>query len=42
MLAGSKCDESRLFLNGEMIVNLEEYQRKVLNREIKEKMVFQG
>lgn len=42
MLAGSKCDESRLFLNGEMIVNLEEYQRKVMNHEIKEKMVFQG
>ena len=30
------------FLNGEMIVNLEEYQRKVMNHEIKEKMVFQG
>ena len=42
MLSGSKCDESRLFLNGEMIVNLEEYQRKVLNHEIREKMVFQG
>jgi hypothetical protein len=42
MLQGSKCDETRLFLTGEMIVNLEEYQRKVQNHEIKEKMAFQG
>ena len=41
MLYGSKCDESRLFLSNELIVNLEEYQRKVLNHEIKEKMIFQ-
>lgn len=42
MFYGSKCDESRLFLNGDTIVNLEEYQRRVTNHEIKEKMVFQG
>ena len=41
MLNGSKCDESRLFLSNEQIVNLEEYQRKVLNHEIREIMKFQ-
>ena len=41
MLYGSKCDESRLFLSEELIVNLEEYQRRVSNHEIKEKMRFQ-
>ena len=42
MLNGSKCDETRLFLNGTQIVDLKEYERKVLNGIIKEKMVFQA
>jgi DNA polymerase-3 subunit alpha len=42
MLYGSKCDESRMFLNDTQIVDLETYERRVKNHEIKEKMVFQG
>lgn len=42
MFYGSKADENRIFLNGSMIVNLAEYERKVKAKTIKEKMVFQG
>lgn len=42
MLSGSKCDEGRLFLNGQLMVNLAEYQRKVSQKLIYEKMAFQG
>lgn len=41
MLSGSKCDESRLFLNDTKIVNLAEYQRRIQNKEIFHIMVFQ-